>query len=526
MKRREFLAAAGTVALAPVAGVSLTAAGRAARRGNIARARQDPSAFVDGLFGFQSAPFQREWHRQVETHDRLILWAPVEHGKTARMMGHAIWWLGRNPESHGLIVGESSTAAVKLLSSIRRTITESPWVREVFPDLKPAEGRYAKWTDFAIRVAGQRLGDKDYSLQAIGVDGAILGARLDWVIGDDLCTFHTTATSLQRQKVRDWWVSTIEGRLLKDAKAVILGNAWFPDDVMHRLHRENEYAGHRVEGFREREDGTVDPESILWPAQWSAERIAMFIKRSGSRLEANRQLRCIAYASSSAQFELEWFDRAFALGADTWRKAFGVIGPPRFLTKYRGPFRVYTGVDLGVGRSSKNDQTSIFTIAVDAATQRKYPIHVEFGRWTGPEIIARIKRVYADFGGSIHVEANGAQDFLVQWTQEQGVPVHAFQTTSAKADPAFGVPSIAQDLAAGLWALPEEDAIHKWRGQCLEYTPGPHVGDILMSSWFAREAARTSSYVAGETVDPGGRATATLRARYDIQDRRGLRRVS
>lgn len=506
--------------------VSLRSAGKAARAARVARAREDSSTFVDLLHGVEGAPFQREWHRQCDAHDRLVLWAPVEHGKTVRLaVGRAVWLLGRNPKRHGLVVGASALSASKILSAIRQTIDENPVVREVFPNLRPATGKYAKWTDDAIRVAGQAPGDKDFSLQAIGIGGSILGARLDFVIGDDLCTFETTATALQRQKVREWWTSTITGRLLPGAQALILGNAWFPDDVMHWLVKEAGYASSKVEAYREREDGTVIEESILWPAQWTAKRLEARIRELGSIVEARRQMRCVAYASGSNQFDLEWFDRAFALGTDAWGEAFGKL-LPRFLSEYRGAWPVFTGVDIGIGRREQNDLSCLFTIAVEPGTQRRYPVHVESGRWSGPQIIERIRKVHALYGGRILVENNAAQDFLVQWTREKGVPVEPITTGNLKADPRYGVPSIAQELSAGMWVLPTEDEMHKWRAQCLAYTPGQHAGDRLMASWFAREAARTSSLVAGETVDPGGRQSANLRARYDIRDRRGLRRIA
>ena len=41
-------------------------------------------------------------------------------------------------------------------------------------------------------------------------------------------------------------------------KVTILGNAWFPDDVMHLLVKDSSYAGHKDEAYRERADGSID----------------------------------------------------------------------------------------------------------------------------------------------------------------------------------------------------------------------------------------------------------------------------
>lgn len=481
----------------------------------VRQARDDFAVFVEGLLSVEVAPFQRRWHAVVTQHDRVVLWAPVEHGKTAQMsIAYAVWCLGRNPSLHGLIVGATAAAAEKILSAVRQVIDESPWVREVFPGLKPVRGKYAKWTDEKIRVEGIALGDKDYSMQAIGFGGSILGARLNLLIGDDLVTFETSATHLQRQKVIDWWLSTLVGRLLPKARVLLLGNAWFPDDLMHHLVRHSKYVEHRDEAYREHADGKLDSSSILWPEQWDAARLSQRIEELGL-VEARRQLRCIAYASGSSQFDIEWFDRAFTLGEQLWGTTFGKL-LPRFLARYDGHLPVKTGVDLGVSRKEGADFTSMFTIAVDGAG-RRFPIHVERGKWTGPEIINRLARVHALYGGEIIVENNAAQDYLLQWAQEKGIVVRATTTGSSKADPRFGVPSIAQELEQGLWALPLEPQIHQWRADCLAYSPDKHVGDTLMASWFAREAARRSSYVEAGVVDPEVERRShsrALRARY------------
>jgi hypothetical protein len=121
------------------------------------------------------------------------------------------------------------------------------------------------------------------------------------------------------------------------------------------------------------------------------------------------------------------------------------------------------------------------------------------------------------FGGDIVVENNAAQDYLLQFTREKGIPVKAHTTGTSKADPRFGVPSIAQELEMGLWALPLEPFIHQWRADCLSYSPDKHTGDTLMASWFAREAARQAQYVEAGVVDPEVERRShsrQLRARY------------
>jgi hypothetical protein len=59
------------------------------------------------------------------------------------------------------------------------------------------------------------------------------------------------------------------------------------------------------------------------------------------------------------------------------------------------------------------------------------------------------------------------------------------------------VESLAAEMAAGKWLIPCQPGslrpnrvISKWITEMLDYQPGAHTGDLLMSSWIARELAR------------------------------------
>lgn len=463
----------------------------------IRRARVDSSTFVDRFFGYASAPFQKAWHREWNVPGaRVAQWAPIEHGKTQQATGWALHRLGRDPVGARVLwIGASQEAAAKSTGIIKAAIERpSGFLRSVFPDLRPGS---KKWTQAAFSVSLARVTEKDYSVQTAGVGKQILGGRYTDVILDDVLNFDTTYTAAQREKTAKWFFSTIPGRLLEGGRIICLGNAWYHDDLMHRM-AELGYTVIRQEAYAETEEGRIIPESILWPAQWTAERLAEKRAELGT-IEAQRQLRCVPYSPGQGRFRLEWFEKAMEAG-----RALTLV------ERYTGPWPTFMGVDVGISEKEGRDPWGFWAMAVDPATNRRLLLAALEDRMDGPRGIAALKDWYVRYGATIMVENNAAQEFIRQFAGEQGIPTRAITTGRNKADHAFGVPSLGVELEQGMWILPcGDDASQamaiKWRTQCLAYAPGQHTGDLLMASWFAREAARGGLPEAMATVPSGHR---------------------
>jgi hypothetical protein len=507
---------------APLSKKQRALAAAAAEEVRIRRARTDSSIFVDLVFGYSSASFQRAWHRALEQHRRLVLWAAIEHGKTQQITsGWSLHQLGKNPKVRGAIIGATATSAQKPFGVVKGLIEQPPpALQRIFPKLRPLRGPRAKWTDSQIRIEGTDTKEKDFSLQALGIGGDLLGARLDFAVLDDLLNLDNTYTADQRQKVTQWITAVLLGRIVEGGTVVICGNAWFPDDAMHEMERRG-FVTIRDAAYEETEAGEIVADSVRWPAQWSRQRLDELRKTLGT-IEAWRQLRCIPYASGQGRFDAKWFDAALERGAGlTFLDRWPVEGQPAW--------PAFMGVDLGVQQKEKHDKTSFWCMAVDPATGTRRPLNAFEDRLTGPQIVERLADWWDRYRAVIEVENNAAQDFIRQFAKASGVPTQPFTTGKNKADPAFGVPSLGVELEQGIWWLPNgcaasKAAMHTWRTQCLAYSPGQHVGDLLMASWFAREASRWGQPGASAMVTPertGGPEYGRLRARYDGQRRRG-----
>jgi hypothetical protein len=432
----------------------------------------------------------RRWHRLADEHERLMLWAHVEGGKTQQLaVIRTLFALGQNPNLRIGIVSNTAGQAQKILRSISRYVEQSARLRKVFPNLAPS----LPWTGSALTVKRTTL-SKDPSVQALGVHGAILGSRLDLLILDDILDFENARTPEQRKMLIDWYNATLLGRLTRKARVICVGTAWHPEDFMHVVGAQWAAAdpGAQVR-FPVIDDDSSSPHygRSNWPQHWPMERIEAR-RAESSPLEFARQMLCVARDDDAARFKREFIEKALARG--NGRKMLP-LGIPQL---YPG-FRTYTGVDLGVSQKDSADLTSLFTILVHPDGTREV-IDVDAGRWPGHEIISRIKSAHHRYHSIVWVEDNGAQQFLVQFARDAlgSVPIRSFTTGRNKMSPDFGVESLATEMYQGKWMIPNDSGrtskeVSAWIDEMLHYDPRGHTGDRLMSSWIAREGARAGA---------------------------------
>jgi hypothetical protein len=472
---------------------------QAKRELQLMEAREDAAAFIEYAIPHErtgrkvkNADFHREWHQLARDHKQMVVMASVEHAKTQHIaVGGALHALGTDPSLRVAIVANSGTQSGKTLSSLRRHIEDNPLVRDVFPDLKPSERDQDPWHNTALTV-NRTTFSKDPSVQAVGVQGRLLGSRLDLIIVDDVLDFENTRTPEMIQKTVDWFDSTVLSRLTDEGRVWVIGTPWHPEDLLHILARRP--------GWHMRKYGAVlnpkdSPDKWIprWPAQFSQKRLRK-IHAGMTPLNFARSYLCEARTDEASRFDEAWIDDALKAGRGLHfvkRRPLDVNGRP---------MPCFTGVDLSVGKKSTSDLSSIFTVGIDHRNRRRV-CEIQSGRWTAPDVLAKLKSVYERFGSIVVVEDNAAQSFLIQWATGMGIPVRPYTTTGkAKYNEHFGVESIAVELRAGQWVIPSgaggQEIHHEaqaWIREMLFYSPDSHTGDRLMASWFAREAIRTYS---------------------------------
>lgn len=455
----------------------------------IGAAKVDPKTFAQYVLkdersggGIQLSPTHEAWHDLISQHKRLVIWSHIESGKTTQVaIGRLLYEIGRDRTIRAAIVSNTHGQAVKVVRSVARYIEQSPQLKSVWPDMMPDE----PWSVSAFTVR-RNVFSKDPTVQATGVHGNITGARLDLVIVDDILDYENCLSAQGRQQLWDWLHATLHGRLTENARFIVIGTAYHPDDAMHR------YA--RTPGFTAVRYPVLDDLSGLprWPERWSLGRIQQKKDELGPS-EFARQMLCVARDDASSRFKSEWIDLGKMLGEGK--------DPAHALHSVPAGYKTVTGVDLAVQQKDGADLTCLFTIIVHPSGQgeKREILCVESGRWSGPEIVQKIVDTHRRYNSLVIVENNAAQDFILQFTRAAAaIPLRAFTTGRNKAHPEFGIESIGAELANGKWVIPNRNGrchpeIDAWINEMLFYDPRAHTGDRLMASWFAREGVRMST---------------------------------
>jgi hypothetical protein len=460
-------------------------------------ARNDIDAFVtyvmrDERTGLPigQAPIHEAWHEMAELNERLLIWSHIESGKTNQLtIARPLFLLGQDPTLRIAVVSNTHEQAAKIVRSIAKYVTQSAELRRVFPKLQPDE----PWTNSKLTVK-RPYTSKDASIEACGVHGNIMGARLDLVILDDVLDPENCRTPGLRQDLWDWYHAAIAGRLTERAKVICVGTAYHPDDLLHRFARQGNWRAVRYPVLD-------DNGRSRWPSRWSQERIEKKRIELGP-LEFARQMMCQARDDSEARFKKEWIDVATQLGegaAAKYRNVGEWVGTRCTGLKVVPPgCKAYTGVDLAVQRHSSADLTVLFHLLL-LPDKSRLVLDIEAGKWSGPQIVDLIADGHQRYKSLAIVENNAAQDFIIQFTRGRtDVPVKPFTTGRNKAHPEFGVESIAAEIAGGKWIIPSQGGrtspeAAAWIQEMLFYDPQGHTGDRLMAAWFAREGIRMGS---------------------------------
>lgn len=426
----------------------------------------------------------------VLSHNTLV-WTYPEWGKTNQVaVGHLLWRLGKDPNAAFGIMCNSERMAAKILRSIKAYISESLELKDVFPKLCPGD----QWSESSISVARDTF-RKDPSVQAISLRGKFVGARLDGLVLDDIDNVDTTMSQGAREDTEKRVRTQAISRLTEVGWAIAIGNVWHENDLMHRLAGTG-WRQLRFPVMDERTGESNDPE------KFPLERIYAIRDEDQGPIEFQRLYMLKARIDGEQRFKLEWIERAISKGNQQMLMKEG-------LSKIPGGCRTITGVDLGVKKKASSDPSAITTILEvpgNSLEEAEYVLlNVRKGRWNAQEIMDNVREEQRLFASKVYVESNGAQDFLIQLMNLKGspIPIEPFNTGRNKYDPAFGVESIAGEMATGKWTLPAwegtresvEPEVGELVEEMLAYTTGNHTGDMLMSLWIAREGARLSRKV-------------------------------
>ncbi len=463
----------------------------------MALSREHPCFLGRYAFGFSRADFHREWQDFFSAHRRAVLWAPIDHGKSSQLtVLRQLVELGKNPDGRYAIISYRAKQAEKWLGQIRTNIEHNQRLRLVYPRLRlerrPGWLQIQRHDAIMIeRSAGAAFTQKDYSLQALGVEGAILGARLDGIILDDVLGPMNTQTAYMRQKVRDWFLSTVVGRVVEGGYIWIIGTAWHEDDLAHWLKRErgDVYACRRYQAGH----GSCRWES-RWPEydQYLAEQFAELREVEYARQYLNEPI-----GESTEFFNIGRMRASMASCTDPARWWHGLTSEERRRFRW-----VTCGVDMGFARTGGSAETAFFVLGISKDDEKKHVLHIRTGRWMGADLLRQMIDVWRLFGvREFLFETNAGASHVAEMTRDRAILAALgvkrdevrrlrvfgqFTTQHNRNDVKWGIRGLAPEFDADEWRIPgAQPQVETWISEAKIYTPEDHPGDRLIAGWLA-----------------------------------------
>jgi predicted phage terminase large subunit-like protein len=208
----------------------------------------------------QSSGYKPNWHieyicgeltKMVEfNRNRLIINIPPRHMKSIICsIALPAWILGHNPTATIITVSYADDLSEKFASDCRR-VMESVWYKKIFP-LTRISPKRNRATEFETTRGGGRF--------ASSVNGVLTGRGADYIIIDDPIKPQDANSEAIREKVNEWFSSTLYSRLNDKAKGRIIL-------IMQRLH-ENDLTGYLLNkelGFRLIKLPSIAEKDELW----------------------------------------------------------------------------------------------------------------------------------------------------------------------------------------------------------------------------------------------------------------------
>ncbi|MFC5799132.1 hypothetical protein [Streptomyces formicae] len=460
--------------------------------------------------------------------DAIVINTPPEHAKSTTItVNYVTWRIVQDPSIRILIVSKTQSLASKFLFSIKQRLAESKIYAELQRDFGPPGGwseGASTWTATQIRVAGVDSGEKDFTVEAVGIGGQIYGTRTDLVIMDD-CVDNTNH---QQHEAQIDWIQNIVGSRVADVggRMLLVGTRMATVDLYSEILKPQYYSEGEspwtyltqpaVLSFADDPKGWVTlwprtnrppvtvqarklvqpDEDGLWP-MWTGPALAKKRRRMTPRNWSMVYMQ--DQVADDAIFKQEdvqgCVDRArypgrMVDGLSQHRK-FGMDG-----------LLVIAGLDPAAAGC-----TAMVVVGLDRRTGQRWVLDVVNERGMPPHTMrAEIKRLTERYGISEwRIEKNAYQASITQdaeirtYLNARGCLIGPHHTNTNKWDPDFGVASMALlfdgwQSGHNMIRLPSQtqsEPVRQFIEQlCAWFPETKGLTDIVMAFWFAEIRCR------------------------------------
>jgi len=459
--------------------------------------------------------------------DLLIVNTPPEHAKSTTItVNYAVYRICQNPNIRIMVVSKTQAMAQKFLLSIKNRLTH-PRYQDLHLAFGPPGGfekNSDSWKQDLIYLSSESRdsGEKDPTVQAIGIRGHIYGSRADLIIMDD-CVDHTNAHEYERQI--DWIQSEVMSRIDNDGgKLLVVGTRLRPKDLYSELRDPMRYPDEESPWTYFAQPAVLefadDPKDwvTLWPktnvspvsGNGIPDKDGLYDKWSGPALSKKRgrispNLWAMVYQQQQVH-EDSAFPGAAVKGVINGARNIGLIPKGKAGNRHHGMdgLVIVAGLDPAM-----SGYTAAVCIGVDIATQKRYLLDVSNVAGMKPDDIRTLIKDWTDkyHISEWRVEKNAFQAMLTQdrevreYLSARGATLREHHTGQNKWDTDFGVASLttlfhgyeegnnliefpSTHASEGLKALIEQ--LITWYPDA----PKSQKTDCVMAFWFTELAVR------------------------------------
>ena len=497
--------------------------------------------------------------------DLIITNMPPEHGKTTSVtINYVVYRICMDPNIRVILVSKTAEMAKKMLYAIKTRLTH-PKYDEMIAAYAP-DGGFDKdseaWNQTMIYVSdnARDSGEKDPTVQALGIRGHIYGARADLIVLDDTIDL-TNAHEYEKQI--NWLQSEVISRVSSNGSMLVVGTRLSSKDLYRELQDDSRYPDEQspwtylsmpaVLDFKDKEEDwltlwpkTNQPEAGVKVDDQEQDSDGLYPKWDGSRLAKKR--RRVSPKAWAMVYQQQQVSDDAVFSPESVKAAINgnrLTGPiPKGMVNQRADgmngLIIVGGLD-----PATTGHTAAVIIGLDVKTQKRYVLDVFNKPGITPEAMREMIKGFTEKYKVTEwrIERNGFQGFLVHdkelndFCASRGAVIRPHFTGTNKHDTDFGVASMTT-LFSGwedkhqLVELPssqQSEAVKSMIEQLVTWSPSPPKSqktDIVMAFWFAELACRdrvvananyVRSHVKNSFATPWDKSTQTTVSLVDSE---------
>lgn len=468
------------------------------------------------------------WERNEP--DLCITNLPPEHGKSTTLtVNYVVYRICKDPNVRILIISKTATMAQKFLLAVKNRLTGQAYAK-LQMNFAPNGGfnnNSASWTQSMIYISDEARdsGEKDPTVQALGIRAHVYGARADLVIMDD-CVDMTNAHEYEKQI--EWVQSEVTSRISSSGNFLVVGTRLAGEDLYSALRDPSRYPEETspwsylsMPAVLEFADEPKDWVT-LWPHAHKpeigargemAEEVAegLYPKWDGKRLHKKRAR--LQPRSWALVYQQEQVNSAAIFSPEMLAASVNGARLTGIMPKNHNAVRGGRGGEgliylLGVDPATSGHTAGV-VIGLDPTTHKRYIVDCYNKAGITPDEMREMITGFIDKYqvAEARIERNGFQGFLVHDTElnryaaARGCVIQPHFTGANKHDVDFGVASMTS-LFAGwedgntMIEFPSSvgsEAVKALMEQLAIWSPSApktQKTDLCMAMWFAELACR------------------------------------